>query len=125
MNKLKELYKAISNENLAKAIQEIQEYDNTGLYGETVKNYARISGDFTDGITSTDFNLAQNMLLKEAAYRWMPEQYTVKFDSRGRKLCSCGSEPKDHEVRNFDAVWRDGDVYCIPCGGYVRSFDAG
>jgi hypothetical protein len=28
-----------------------------------------------------------------------------QFDSRGRKLCRCGSKPKDHEVRNFDPVW--------------------
>ena len=31
----------------------------------------------------------------------------------------------DTEVRNYDPVWRDGDVMCNNCGGYVRGYDAG
>jgi uncharacterized Zn finger protein len=37
----------------------------------------------------------------------------------------CGSGPEEHEVRNFDEIWRDGDVYCNRCGTYVRMYDAG
>lgn len=37
----------------------------------------------------------------------------------------CGAPPKDHEVRNHDPIWLDGDVYCKKCGAYVRAFDAG
>jgi len=35
----------------------------------------------------------------------------------------CGAEPKDQEVRNYDMMWGDGDVYCKKCGAYVRSWD--
>lgn len=37
----------------------------------------------------------------------------------------CDSGPQDHEVRNYDMMWHDGDVYCVKCGTYVRSYDAG
>jgi len=29
------------------------------------------------------------------------------------------------EVRNYDEMWRDGDVYCGKCNVYVRMYDAG
>lgn len=37
----------------------------------------------------------------------------------------CNAEPKFQEIRNFDQVWRDGDVHCTKCGTYVRGYDAG
>lgn len=37
----------------------------------------------------------------------------------------CGSEPKDQEVRNYDPIWKDGDVFCLKCETRVRSYDAG
>jgi len=37
----------------------------------------------------------------------------------------CGALPQEHEVRNYDAVMRDGDVYCTACGTFVRYYDAG
>jgi hypothetical protein len=37
----------------------------------------------------------------------------------------CNAPPQDHEVRNFDPVWRDGDVFCLKCGTRVRGYDAG
>lgn len=35
----------------------------------------------------------------------------------------CGGT--DTEVRNFDELWRDGDIVCNECATYVRGFDAG
>lgn len=37
----------------------------------------------------------------------------------------CGSPPTDHEVRNYDPMFRDGDVTCTKCDTYVRGYDAG
>lgn len=28
-------------------------------------------------------------------------------------------------VRNYDPIWRDGEVWCSECNEYVRSYDAG
>lgn len=39
------------------------------------------------------------------------------------KCPQCGGT--DFEVRNYDEMWRDGDVYCIPCNVRVRGYDAG
>lgn len=36
----------------------------------------------------------------------------------------CGAEPKDQEVRNYDPIWRDGEVFCVKCGTKVRDYDA-
>ena len=38
---------------------------------------------------------------------------------------NCWAPPSDHEVKNYDPVWRDGDVYCKKCGTRVRGYDAG
>jgi hypothetical protein len=35
----------------------------------------------------------------------------------------CGAPPADQEVRNYDAIWGDGDVYCTKCDQRVRSWD--
>jgi hypothetical protein len=37
----------------------------------------------------------------------------------------CGAPPANQEVRNYDEIWRDGDVYCMKCNTRVRSYDAG
>lgn len=37
----------------------------------------------------------------------------------------CGSHPREHEVRNFDRMWGDGDVFCKRCETRVRDFDSG
>ena len=43
-----------------------------------------------------------------------------------KKNCpKCGSLPENHSVKNYDPVWRDGDVHCNICGSYVRDYDAG
>jgi len=42
-----------------------------------------------------------------------------------RRCKKCGSLPDDHELRNFDRMWGDGDVYCLKCGTRVRSYDSG
>lgn len=36
----------------------------------------------------------------------------------------CSAESNFHEVRNYSAIWHDGDVYCMNCGSYVRRYDA-
>jgi hypothetical protein len=37
----------------------------------------------------------------------------------------CGAPNTEHRVENYDPIWRDGDVVCTRCGGYVRGYDAG
>lgn len=37
----------------------------------------------------------------------------------------CGSPPNEHEVRNYDLIWGDGDIHCCICGTYVRGYDRG
>lgn len=37
----------------------------------------------------------------------------------------CDAPPSEHEVRNHDLMWHDGDVHCTKCGAYVRAYDAG
>ena len=38
---------------------------------------------------------------------------------------NCGAPPSEHEVRNHNPMWNDGDVHCTKCGAYVRTYDAG
>lgn len=35
--------------------------------------------------------------------------------------CACGKT----EIRNYDAMWHDGQVHCKDCGTYIREYDAG
>ncbi|HSX14325.1 MAG TPA: hypothetical protein VLE72_00220 [Candidatus Saccharimonadales bacterium] len=51
---------------------------------------------------------------------YMREYYSLYLNS---PCPDCGS--LDQEVRNYDAMWHDGDVHCRNCGARVRSFDAG
>ena len=37
----------------------------------------------------------------------------------------CGASPSEHEVKNYNEMFRDGDVHCKKCGAYVRAYDAG
>jgi len=37
----------------------------------------------------------------------------------------CGSTAIDHELRNFDRMWGDGEVFCIICNTKVRNVDSG
>ena len=40
------------------------------------------------------------------------------------KTCpKCGGT--NFEVRNHDLMWHDGEVWCVDCDVYVRSYDAG
>lgn len=42
-----------------------------------------------------------------------------------KKHCpKCDSCPSAHEVRGFDRMWGEGDVYCTWCETFVRSFDS-
>lgn len=38
---------------------------------------------------------------------------------------TCKACPKYQEVRNFDRMWGEGDVFCIKCENKVRTFDSG
>lgn len=38
---------------------------------------------------------------------------------------ACAAPPSEHEVRNYNPTWHDGDVHCTRCGAYVRTYDAG
>lgn len=40
-----------------------------------------------------------------------------------KKCPVCGGT--HFEVRNYDLMWHDGDVYCIDCNVWVRTYDAG
>ena len=37
----------------------------------------------------------------------------------------CGAPPSEQELRNYDRMWGEGDLYCKKCGTYVRGFDSG
>jgi hypothetical protein len=37
----------------------------------------------------------------------------------------CGSDPSHHEMRNYSMIWHEGDIFCLKCDSFVRSFDAG
>jgi hypothetical protein len=40
-----------------------------------------------------------------------------------KKCPKCGGT--NFEVRNYDMMWHDGDVWCVDCDVYVRGYDAG
>lgn len=40
------------------------------------------------------------------------------------KCPDCGAPPSDWEIRNYDPMFRDGDIYCGKCGRYIRMYDA-
>lgn len=42
-----------------------------------------------------------------------------------RHCPKCKACPQHQEVRNYSLMWHDGDVHCIKCEAFVRSFDAG
>lgn len=73
MNKIKELYSSMSDEDLRVAIEEMRQSEETGLVGETVRKFAKLSGEITGGLTTTDFFMTQINILKEAAFRWCPK----------------------------------------------------
>ena len=37
----------------------------------------------------------------------------------------CDSPPSLHELRNYNMMWHDGDIYCVKCNTFVRNYDAG
>jgi uncharacterized Zn finger protein (UPF0148 family) len=40
-----------------------------------------------------------------------------------KKCPKCGGS--NFEVRNYDLMWHDGEVWCTDCDVYVRGYDAG
>lgn len=57
--------------------------------------------------THTGFNMEPNHLINDY------------------KKCPMDSTHTGFDVRNYDEMWRDGDVHCAQCGTYIRSYDAG
>jgi hypothetical protein len=41
------------------------------------------------------------------------------------KKCPVDQTHEGYEVRNYDEMWRDGDIHCKQCGAYIRMYDAG
>lgn len=37
----------------------------------------------------------------------------------------CGAPASEHDLFNYDPIWRDGDVICRRCKWRVRRYDAG
>lgn len=40
------------------------------------------------------------------------------------KCPECGNGAEQWELRNYNEMFRDGDIYC-KCGQYIRMYDAG
>lgn len=72
MNKIKEMFSKMTDSELKKAIDELRESEDSGLIGDTIREWARKSGEITGGFTNTDFFMTQVNILKEAAFRWCP-----------------------------------------------------
>lgn len=47
----------------------------------------------------------------------------IALDNDRNRCKKCGS--KDLEVRNYNMMWHDGDLYCKMCDTFVRTYDAG
>ena len=72
MNKVKELFASMSDDELKAAVQELKQSEETGLVGDVIREWAKKSGEITGGFTTTDFSMTQINILKEAAFRWCP-----------------------------------------------------
>lgn len=68
------------------------------------------------------------MTKKENGPNFTPRDQTGEtlhlFAESSTNCKKCGAPPNEHEVRNFDPIFRDGDVHCMRCGSYVRMYDA-
>jgi len=51
--------------------------------------------------------------------------HIISTEGGNPKVCpKCGKGPGYWEVRNYDMMWHDGEIYC-ECGEYIRRYDAG
>lgn len=41
------------------------------------------------------------------------------------KVCPVCKKTDMLEVRNYSMIWHDGDVWCVRCDVFVRTYDAG
>lgn len=73
MNKVKELFSSMTDDELRVAIEELKRSEETGFVGDIVREWARKTGEITGGFTATDFFMTQISILKEAAFRWCPK----------------------------------------------------
>lgn len=72
MNKMKELFNSMTDAELKSAIEELKQSEHTGMVGETIREWARKSGEITGGLTTIEFFITQVNILREAAFRWCP-----------------------------------------------------
>lgn len=73
MNKIRKLFEEIPDEELKETIKEIADSDTNGYIKENglVRKYAKLSGEITGGLTTTDFYMTITNLLKQAAFRYI------------------------------------------------------
>lgn len=72
MNKVKELFESMTDNELKAAIEELKQSEDTGFVGDIIREWARKYSEITGGFTTTDFFMTQVNILKEAAFRWCP-----------------------------------------------------
>lgn len=51
----------------------------------------------------------------------MEVEITLDGDRNRCPRCGC----KELELRNYDMMRHDGDLHCIRCGVFIRTYDAG
>lgn len=71
MNQIQILFNSITDEELKRAITEIKESETTGLIGDVVRKWTKLSNEITGNNYATDLFMTQTNLLKLAAYRWL------------------------------------------------------
>lgn len=72
MDKIKELFSSMTDDELKLAVTELKKSEESGFIGDIVREWARKSGEITGGFTTTDFYMVQVNIFKEAAFRWCP-----------------------------------------------------
>ena len=41
------------------------------------------------------------------------------------KKCPTDPSHEGFDLRDYDEIWRDGDIHCAECGAFIRGYDAG
>lgn len=56
---------------------------------------------------------------------WEPA-HGISVAGGNPKVCpKCGAGPEKWEVRDYNLLWHDGDIYCTVCETFIRMYDAG
>lgn len=67
---IQEIFDNISDDELTNAIQEIQDTNQTGVIGNTVKKYGDMIGKIAGHLMPHDYKNARILILEQAAFRW-------------------------------------------------------